>query len=219
MIFFELNQHLKMQSSTNITTLFLDIGEVLLTNGWGHESRQLAAEKFHLDYTDFNTRHAIAFATYEIGKLTVDEYLDIAVFNKPRDFSKDEFRQFMFTQSKPYPEMIELMKMLKKQYGLKIIAVSNEARELNTYRIDEFGLADFIDFFVSSTYVHIRKPDKNIFKLALDMAYVKPDEVLYIDDTGVFITIAKSMGINGIWHVNYETTCKKLQSLGFKTTL
>ncbi|WP_354358001.1 HAD-IA family hydrolase [Pedobacter sp. UYP30] len=208
-----------MQSSTNITTLFLDIGEVLLTNGWGHESRQLAAEKFHLDYTDFNTRHAIAFATYEIGKLTVDEYLDIAVFNKPRDFSKDEFRQFMFTQSKPYPEMIELMKMLKKQYGLKIIAVSNEARELNTYRIDEFGLADFIDFFVSSTYVHIRKPDKNIFKLALDMAYVKPDEVLYIDDTGVFITIAKSMGINGIWHVNYETTCKKLQSLGFKTTL
>ncbi|MGY3053132.1 putative hydrolase of the HAD superfamily [Pedobacter sp. UYEF25] len=208
-----------MQSSTNITTLFLDIGEVLLTNGWGHESRQLAAEKFNLDYTDFNTRHAIAFETYEIGNLTVDEYLDIAVFNKPRDFSKDEFRQFMFAQSKPYLEMIELMKRLKKQYGLKIIAVSNEARELNTYRIDEFGLADFIDFFVSSTYVHIRKPDKNIFKLALDMAYVKPDEVLYIDDTEVFITIAKSMGINGIWHVNYETTCKELHSLGFKTTL
>ena len=208
-----------MQSSTNITTLFLDIGEVLLTNGWGHESRQLAAEKFNLEYTDFNTRHAIAFETYEIGKLTVDEYLDIAVFNKPRDFSKDEFRQFMFAQSKPYPEMIELMKGLKKQYGLKIIAVSNEARELNAYRIDEFGLADFIDFFVSSTYVHIRKPDKKIFKLALDMAHVKPDEVLYIDDTGVFVTIAKNMGINAIWHVNYETTCKELQSLGFKTTL
>jgi len=208
-----------MKSTTNITTLFLDIGEVLLTNGWGHELRQLAAAEFNLDYKDLNARHAIAFETYEIGKLTADEYLDIAVFYEPRDFTKDAFRQFMFSQSKPYPEMIELIKRLKKRYGLKIIAVSNEARELNTYRIEAFGLASFIDFFVSSTYVHIRKPDKNIFKLALDMAHVQPDEVLYIDDTEVFITIAESMGIKGIWHVNYETTCEKLLSFGFETSV
>lgn len=119
-----------MKSSTNITTLFLDIGEVLLTNGWGHESRQLAAEQFNFDYNDFNTRHAIAFETYESGKLTMDEYLDIAVFYEPRNFSKDAFQQFMFTQSKPYPEMIELIKRLKKRYGLKIIAVSNETKYL-----------------------------------------------------------------------------------------
>lgn len=206
-----------MQSTTNITTLFLDIGEVLLTNGWGHQLRQLAAKEFNIDYNDFNTRHGIAFETYEIGKLTADEYLDIAVFYEPRNFTKDAFRQFMFTQSKQYPEMIELIKRVKKRYGLKIIAVSNEARELNNYRIDEFGLAGFIDFFVSSNYVHMRKPDKNIFKLALDMAHVQPDEVLYIDDTAVFITIAESLGIKGIWHVNYETTCKKLQSFGFDT--
>jgi len=208
-----------MKSTTNITTLFLDIGGVLLTNGWGHVSRQLAAKEFNLDYNDFNTRHAIAFETYEIDKLTADEYLDIAVFYEPRDFTKDAFRQFMFSQSKPYPKMIGLIKRLKEQYGLKIIAVSNEARDLNAYRIDEFGLASFIDFFVSSTYVHIRKPDKNIFKLALDMAHVQPDEVLYIEDTEVFITIAESMGVKGIWHVNHETTCEKLQSFGFETTV
>jgi putative hydrolase of the HAD superfamily len=60
----------------------------------------------------------------------MDEYLDIAVFYEPRDFTKDEFQQFMFTQSKPYPEMIELIKRLKKRYGLKIIAVSNETKYL-----------------------------------------------------------------------------------------
>ena len=122
-----------MRSTTNITTLFLDIGEVLLTNGWGHDFRSLAAQKFNLDFNDFDIRHAIAFETYELGKLTMDGYLDIAVFYKPRDFTKDEFRQFMFSQSKPYPEMIELIKRLKKQYCLKIIAVSNEARELNSF--------------------------------------------------------------------------------------
>ena len=208
-----------MQSTTNITTLFLDIGEVLLTNGWGHESRVFAAEKFNLDFTDFDTRHTIAFETYELGKLTMDEYLDIAVFYERRGFTKDEFRQFIFAQSTPYPEMIELIKRLKKRYGLKIIALSNEARELNYYRIQEFELASFIDFFVSSTYVHIRKPDMDIYKLALDMTQVQPDEVIYIDDTAVFITLAESMGIKGICHINYETTCKKLQSFGFETTV
>ncbi len=206
-----------MHSTIKITTLFTDIGEVLLTNGWGHDSRRLAANKFNLDFNDFETRHAIGFETHELGKLTMNEYLDIAVFYEPRDFSKDEFRKFMFDQSKPYPEMIELIKRLKKSYGLKVVAVSNEARELNAYRIEKFKLAGFIDFFVSSTYVHIRKPDPDIYKLALDMAQVQPEEVVYLDDVSVFVNMADSLGIRGIWHVDYETTCKKLQSFGFET--
>ncbi len=208
-----------MESRTAITTLFLDIGEVLLTNGWAHESRQLAAEKFNLDFNNFDTKHAIAFETYELGKLTMNEYLDIAVFNKPRDFTKEEFRQFMFAQSKPYPKMIELIKRLKKQYSLKVVAVSNEARELNAYRIEEFELAAIIDFFVSSTYVHLRKPDVNIYKLALDMAYSKPEETLCIDDVCVFVKIAESLGIKGICHSSYEKTCEELNLLGFKTSI
>ncbi|MGY4385752.1 putative hydrolase of the HAD superfamily [Pedobacter sp. UYP24] len=208
-----------MESKTAITTLFLDIGNVLLTNGWGHKSRWLAAEKFNLDFNEFDTRHAVAFETYELGKLTLDEYLDITVFNKLRDFTKVEFRQFMFAQSKPFPKMIELIKSLKKRYGLKVIAVSNEARELNAYRIEEFELADIIDFFVSSTYVHIRKPDVDIYKLALDMAHSKPEETVCIDDVCVFVKIAESLGIKGICHNNYEATCIELQLLGFNTSL
>src|SRR5690606_154680 len=108
------NKSGKLQSSINITTLFTDIGEVLLTNGWSHESRKLAANEFHLDFDVFETRHAIAFETHELGKLTMNEYLNMAVFYEPRHFSKDEFRKFMFDQSKPYSEMIALIKDLKK---------------------------------------------------------------------------------------------------------
>jgi putative hydrolase of the HAD superfamily len=211
--------NMQTTATTHITTLFLDIGEVILNNGWAHESRELAAKEFNMDYNEFNNRHAIAFATYEVGKLTSDEYLDIAVFYEPRNFTKDIFRQFMFNQSKSYPEMIELIKRLKKRYGLKVVAVSNEARELNSFRIQKFKLDECIDFFVSSTYVQMRKPDKNMYRLALDMANVLPEEVLYIDNTEVFTTIAERMGIKSICHVNYETTCKKLQSLGFETNI
>ncbi len=200
-----------------ITTLFLDIGGVLLTNGWGHQSRHLAAEKFNLDIPEMEERHKIAFVTFELGKLTLEEYLDITVFYKERNFSQDEFRQFMFLQSKSYPEMIELIKQLKKRYGLKVVAVSNEARELNAYRIEEFKLAECIDFFVSSTYVQLRKPDVDIYKLALDMSRSQPSETICIDDVCVFTNVAESLGIKGICHVDYKTTCEEFQALGFET--
>ena len=164
-------------------------------------------------------RHNIAFETYELGKITLEEYLDITVFYEHMDFTKDEFRQFMFSQSKPYPEMIELIKRLKKQYGLKVVAVSNEARKLNTYRIQEYKLANFIDFFISSTFVHLRKPDIDIYKLALDMTQTQPGETICLDDVSVFTSVAESLGIRGICHINYETTCKELQALGFETTI
>ncbi len=208
-----------MKEAKNITTLFLDIGGVLLTKGWGHESRYLAAEKYNIEIPEMEARHNIAFETFELGKLTLEEYLNITVFYKERNFSIEEFRQFMFLQSQPYPEMIEMIRRLKKRYGFKIVAVSNEGRELNTHRIDKYNLAGFIDFFVSSTYVHLRKPDVDIYKLALEMSQSKPSETICIDDVSVFTTVAESLGIKGICHIDYETTGKELQALGFETTL
>jgi len=120
-----------MQHKNKITTLFLDIGGVLLSDGWSPEFRQLAAEKFHLDVAELEKRHNIMFITYEEGKITLEEYLNRVVFYKKRDFSFNEFRDFMFSLTTPYPNMIAFIKKLKVQYGLKIVAVSNEVRELN----------------------------------------------------------------------------------------
>ena len=105
---------------------------------------------------------------------------------------------------------------LKQQYGLKIAVVSNEARELNTFRIETFALGAFVDFFISSCYVHLRKPDVDIFKLALDIAHVKPAEVIYIEDRPMFVSVAASLGIQGILHTTYEDTRSKLEGVGLK---
>ncbi len=199
----------------NFTTLFLDIGGVLLSNGWAHESRHLAAAKFNLDIPEMEARHKLTFNTYELGKLTLEEYLNRTVFYEPRSFTKEEFREFMFAQSTAHPEMIELIIALKKKYGLKIAVVSNEGRELNAYRIQKFNLAAFVDFFISSSFVHFSKPDTDIFKVALDIAQVDPRDVIYIEDQPMFISIAESFGITGIRHTNYESTCAALASFGF----
>jgi len=197
-----------------ITALFLDIGGVLLTNAWDRKMRRLAAETFAIDFEEMDERHHLVFDTYEEGKLSLDEYLDRVVFYEERSFTRDHFRTFMFAQSRPIPEMIELVCRLKSFYRLKIAAVNNEGRELNVQRIGEFKLGAFIDFFVSSCFVHFRKPDADIFRITLDIAQVDPAQVVYIDDRPLFVEVAKGLGIGGIIHTGLDATRKELAESG-----
>ena len=199
-----------------ITALFLDIGGVLLTNGWDHHARKRAAANFKLEWAEMEDRHHLNFGTYEEGKLTLEEYLSRAVFYQKRPFTRAQFKRFMFAQSKPYPEMIEMCAQLKVQHGLKIVVVSNEARELNAYRIRKFKLDRFVDCFVSSCFVHIRKPDADIFRLALDIAQTLAGQVVYIENTPMFVQIAQELGIRSILHGDYKATRSKLASFGLK---
>ncbi len=194
--------------------LFLDIGGVLLTNGWDSETRHKAAETFHINLDEMNERHHLTFDTYEEGKLSLDEYLDRVIFYEPRSFNKQDFIAYMHAQSQPYSEMITLVRKLKEKYGLKLIAVSNEGRELTIYRIQKFGLIQFMDAFISSCFVHFRKPDEDIWRIALDISQVPPEETIYIDDRHLFIEVAKKMGIEGIHHSGYEQTRQQLAKMG-----
>jgi putative hydrolase of the HAD superfamily len=208
-----------MNKNLPITTLFLDIGGVLLTNGWDRYTRKLAADTFHLDFTEMDERHHLTYDTYESGKLSLVEYLNRVVFYEKRPFSMDEFRTFMFSCSKPYNNMIELVKVLKTQYHLKTIAVSNEGRELTGYRIQHFNLLEVIDAFVSSSYVHFRKPDMDMYKIALDISQSLPEQVVYIDDRRLFVEVAEGLGIHGVHHSSYKETYDALAELGLKTGL
>jgi putative hydrolase of the HAD superfamily len=201
-----------MKSARPITTLFLDIGGVLLTNGWDHHARKRAATHFKLELAEMEDRHHLTFDTYEEGKLTLKEYLGRVVFYEKRPFTRAQFRHFMFAQSKPYPQMIELVCKLKGRYGLKIVVVSNEARELNSHRIRKFKLDGFVDSFISSCFVHLRKPDADIFRLALDVAQTPARQVVYIENTPMFVQIAEGLGIHSILHTDYRSTCTKLAS-------
>ncbi len=207
-----------MATISPITTLFVDIGGVLLTNGWDHTMRQQAAGEFGLDYDDLNERHHLTFDTYEEGKLTLDEYLSRVVFYTERRFTREQFRAFMLAQSKPYPEVINLIRNLKVTYRLRVAAVSNEGRELTVHRIQTFALGSFIDFFVSSCFVHFRKPDADIFRMALDIAQAQPEDIIYIEDRQMFVEVAKGLGLRAIHHVDYATTCEALAGYGLALT-
>ena len=154
------------------------------------------------------------FEIYEEGKITLQEYLSLVVFHKKRPFTRNQFWRFMFAQSKPFPEMIELVAQLKLRLGMKIAIISNEGRELNAYRIRKFKLDRFVDCFISSCYVHIRKPDVDIFRLALDIAQVQASQAVFIDNTPMFVQIAEGLGIQSILHTDCKSTRAGLSALG-----
>ena len=159
-------------------------------------------------------RHHLNWDIHQAGKLTLNQYLMRVIFYKERPFTLAQFQSFMFDQSKPHPKMIELVSQLKVRHGLKVAVVSNEGRELNSYRIHKFKLDAFVDTFISSCFIHVRKPDTDIFRLALDLTQSAPEQVVYIENTPMFVQVAEALGIRSILHTDYGSTLEKLKSFG-----
>jgi putative hydrolase of the HAD superfamily len=195
-----------------IRALFWDVGGVVLTNAWDHEERDRAIARFLLNKPEFESRHKELVPLFEEGRLSLDEYLDRAVFFRPRTFSREEFQQFMFSLSQPKPQTLELVRSLMNKYLMGTI--NNESRELNQYRINSFGLAECFDVFVSSCYVGLRKPDERIYRLALDLTQHPPDECCFIDDRPVNIEAAAKAGLATVLVKDPQQLRRDLQALG-----
>jgi putative hydrolase of the HAD superfamily len=204
------------EAKPQVTVLLLDIGGVLLTNGWDRHARRRAAEKFNLDYEDLDQRHHLTFDSYERGQIGLDVYLRRVIFGRERAFSVDDFKRFMFAQSRRLDGMFEFARDLKRRHGLRVMAVSNEGRELMDHRIRTFGLHELMDAFIGSCYVGYRKPDFGIFRLALDIAQTPPERAVYIDDRAMFAEVARELGIHGIHHTSQESTTRQLAALGLE---
>jgi putative hydrolase of the HAD superfamily len=198
-----------------IRSLFLDVGGVLGTNGWDRYMRRAAAEKYSIDHADLDLRHKQTFGTYEEGKITLDEYLNRTIFYKPRPFSIEEFREHMFAESQPWPDMIALIRELKIRNDLQVVITSNEGRELAEHRIRYFGLDGLADIYIFSSFIGLRKPDLAFYRVALDVSQSNADEVLYFDDRDLFVEVAtRGFGVQGICHKSIESTREQTRALG-----
>jgi putative hydrolase of the HAD superfamily len=203
-----------MTAMSDITHLFTDLGGVLLTNGWDRGLRKLVASHFGIDPAEMDERHHLTYDTYEAGKISLSEYLRRVVFWETRSFTEQQVVDFMLEQARCFPEMIDLVRGIKERHRLKVVVVSNEGRELTADRIRRFGLKEFVDFFVVSSYVHFRKPDEDIFRIALDLAQADPAQVVYLDDRHMFVEVAGRLGMRALWHRDYTSTRAELAALG-----
>jgi putative hydrolase of the HAD superfamily len=196
---------------SKITALFWDIGGVILTNGWDRHSRKDAAEKFHLDWEEFQDRHDFSFPGFDSGHMTLNEYLDRTLFYRPRPYSREEFVEFMYAQSKEYTKVREVLDLVTKQGKYLISSINNEPLELNQYRIEKFELKRNFTAFFSSCYVRARKPEETIFRMALEVTQQIPGQCIFIDDRPLNLESPRRLGMNVIQHQNAEQLRAELQ--------
>lgn len=194
----------------DITALFWDVGGVLLTNGWDRAGRRRAAEKFALDWEDFQDRHELLVNDFETGRLSLEEYLDRAIFYRARPFSREDFRAFMFAQSQPNPETLGIVKSLARSNNRLMATLNNESLELNLHRIEQFGLRELFKGFFSSCFLGTRKPERAIYRLASQITQQPVEQCLFIDDRELNLECAQLLGMNTIHYRDPEQLLQDL---------
>jgi len=197
-----------------ISAIFWDVGGVLLANGWDRAQREKALERFHLDREEFNDRHEMLVSSFERGKISLDDYLDRTIFYRSRPFTRDEFRQFMFALSQPKSDELALAQELSRSGKYLMSTINNESRELNLYRIEKFGLREIFDIFISSCFVGLRKPEKDIYRLALEVTQKAPAQCCFIDDRDLNLESAEKLGMQTIRMQTAEQLRQELRKLG-----
>ena len=197
-----------------ISALLWDVGGVLLTNAWDRAQREIALAQFKLDETEFQDRHEMVISSFERGKIGLDEYLDRTVFYRPRTFTKDEFCRNMYSLSKPHADVLSLAKKLAQTGKYQMATINNESRELNHYRIQNFGLQQIFSLFVSSCFVGLRKPEAGIYRMALEITQNPPEQCCFIDDRSLNLESAARLGMHSIHMKDATTLEQELKKLG-----
>lgn len=199
-----------------IHTLFWDVGGVLLTNAWDHTERAAALEHFRLDEKEFDARHEVVVSSFECGEISLDEYLDRTVFYRERSFTRDEFRSFMFALSQPMPEVLAFARSLADSGRYFMGTLNNESRELNLHRIEKFDFRKIFRLFVSSCFVGLRKPESGIYKLAIEITQINPEECCFIDDRALNLESPAKLGMHTIQMRTLEQLREELAKLGVR---
>jgi putative hydrolase of the HAD superfamily len=199
---------------SEIHTIFWDVGGVLLSNAWDHNERAEALEHFHLDQKEFQTRHEMVVSSFERGKISLDEYLDRTIFYMTRPFTREEFRDFMFSLSRPVTDVLAFARALAGSGKYFMGTINNESRELNAYRIGKFALREIFRVFVSSCFVGLRKPERGIYRLAIEITQIDPEQCCFIDDRALNLECAAKLGMHTIQMQTPDQLRRDLENLG-----
>lgn len=197
-----------------ISTIFWDVGGVLLTNAWDRAQRKRALDQFQLDPAEFGDRHEMVVSSFERGKISFDEYLDRTVFYRPRTFTRDSFKEYVLSLSQPKPGALELARELARSGRYFMSTINNESTELNRYRIETYGLREIFSLFVSSCFVGLRKPEEGIYRLALEITQRVPENCCFIDDRALNLESARRLGMHTIEMDGVGQLKEELQKLG-----
>jgi putative hydrolase of the HAD superfamily len=195
--------------------ILFDVGGVLLTNGWDHCEREHVLDRFHVDKAAFETRHARLNDPWERDAISMQEYLDEVLFYEPRSFTREDFVTAICEESAVLSDSgIGILEELAASGKCMLGALNNEARVPNDYRFHTFGLRNYFDVTLSSCYLGLRKPHREIYDRAVDILSRPADRILFIDDRPENVAAALAVGMKAIQFSGAEPLRRELETLG-----
>ncbi len=200
----------------NIKTVFFDIGGVLGTNGWDREHRKEASQVFGLDHEQYTRLHDEFVPAFEEGLVTLDQYLDRTVFVRPRNFTPEDFKRFMYTRREPFPESLAVVHAVARRGQVRMCIASNESDELSRYRIRLFGLVEIFDTFLASCWIGVRKPAPDFYERCVEITAARAERSVFIDDRDENIAGAAAYGFKVILFQSAEQLRRALAAAGLE---
>jgi len=180
--------------------LFFDVGETLLSEKSFHAARNdnlflvLKSRKKGLTRPQYDEAHRRAILSRPGGEASrvraiarevlgqqeyyqaVDDYYEKYGNLLVEAIEKDPNKMF-----RPYPEVNRVLRDLSTRHSLGIIA--NQHRNVRQHLEKTWGLGKYFKFMILSEEVGFKKPDREIFLLALDKARIEdPSEACMIGD-------------------------------------
>jgi putative hydrolase of the HAD superfamily len=188
-------------SSTDIKTIFWDIGGVLLANGWDSRQRGRVLTALGVNLTAYEAVHDEVNYFWERGLMTAQDFFAKTVIDTNPDLhlTFEKLWPLVCSESKVlHQECFDILAALKDSGQYRLATINNESKELNAYRLDTFGLRQYFNYFICSGYVHEMKPLPDIYRAAIDISGLPPETALFIDDKQENCDAARSFGMNAI---------------------
>lgn len=150
---------------------------------------------------------------YSVGGISVDEIWRDIETKLGRKVPADK-RNIWHTweELRPLPFMLELVQELRKK-GCPVGLLSNVFKE-TADSIRAHGGYDSFDFTILSCEAKVRKPDPEIYALAMEkLPGIKPEEVLFLDDREHCIRGAQSFGLQTIHVTDHQQAIERVRDL------
>ncbi len=195
-----------------IKAIFFDSGNVLIKEGFTSsiaEYEQLHNIPKGQLYASAHDRDF--WKEFTLGNISEKEYFADVAKDFLQNLNLKELINIIYQSFIPNLELLDYIKTLKHKYILGVI--SNNPKEWFDYSWKGLNWEQIFSIRAVSGYLHLRKPDVKIFKIALSEAGVRAEEAIYVDDRPDRVGGAQEVGMGIVIYKNIERLKKDLNDL------
>jgi len=209
-----------MENSGTLKAILWDFGGVFTSSPFENFNRleeKHGAPKDFIRQVNSTNPDDNAWAQFESNSVSLDKFDELFAIESEKLGFKIQGKDVVNVLSGELrPRMVEVLKICKKQF--KVGCITNNVKagkgpsmtqnEEKAHQIS--AVMDLFDVIIESSVVGVRKPNPAIYEMACKALEVEPKHCAFLDDLGINLKPAKTMGMQTIKVVTEAQAIKDL---------